>query len=123
MISELIDLTEHRDFGNAITRGTVHIESRAFWDRVKEEMLKDTYGKFIWRVKNEKEPIQYDGVFPLGNKQQRQETLQMYYWGSTEAKHCDCCGKEIKKIPWNKDSGLCKICNINYRQKGSFPWL
>ena len=122
MIKETIDLTEHRDFSR--DTGIIHfnVESRDFWHQVNADLQRRLYGKLIWKVEQE-ERIPFDGIFPLGNKEQRKEIVSMYYWGSKDATTCDCCGEKITFIPWDKSSGICKRCKAEMKREIRFPWL
>ena len=123
MISELIDLTENRDFGGNSMRN-ITINSKDFWEQVIEDFNRKMYGKIIWKVEDDKCPPKFDGIFPLGNKQQRKESVEMYYWGGKNSVNCDCCGKKYIKIPWKFNSGLCKECSEDRNNKDiNFPWL
>ena len=58
----------------------------------------------------------------LGNKEQRAYAINSAYWGTTENKTCDCCGRKYTKIPWKKDWGLCKECDEDMRPDFIIPW-
>ena len=122
MIKETIDLTEHRDFSRHTSFIHFNIESRDFWNQVNADLNRRLYGKLIWRVDKE-EGIPFDGIFPLGNKKQRKEIVNMYYWGTRDATVCDCCGGKITFIPWDIKSGICKKCKAEEKKEIRFPWL
>jgi len=124
MISELIDLTEHRDFGGRIRSTNLRLESEmSFWDSIHKRINYELYGKIIWRIDLKDEYIPFDGIFPLGTKKQRKEIKESAYWGTLESEVCDCCGRKIKKIPWKKDWGICDICNKQIKKEINFPWM
>lgn len=122
MIKETIDLTEHRDFSRIVGFTHFNIESRDFWNQVNEDLRRRLYGKLIWKIEQE-DRIPFDGIFPLGNREQRKEAFNMYYWGTRDATVCDCCGGKITNIPWDKDSGICKNCKAQEKKRINFPWL
>ena len=94
MISELVDLTEHRDFGGRIRSTNLRLESEmSFWDSIHKRINYELYGKIIWRIDLKDEYIPFDGIFPLGTKKQRKEIKESAYWGTLESEVCDCCGK------------------------------
>lgn len=112
---EEIDLTEHRDFrGDTLSPlfirrdGHLYIsDEKDFFRRMLHNKL---YGDFPWEVNMKRGLHKFDGLVALGNKEQRRETIEIAYWGSTKNVSCDCCGEEYIKIPWNYDFGLCKQC-------------
>lgn len=127
-----IDLTEHRDFRERnssplfITRpnGDIYADIHTF---MENNVYKQLYNGIPWRFKPKhlERYHPFDGLIALGNKEMRKEILETYYWGSTENKTCDCCGREYKKVPWEIDFGLCKKCreyHNNYRKIDIFPW-
>lgn len=117
---DYIDLTERRDFGRRfdnrnITRSISKLEitDRHLLDEVLSKVDKEIYGKFPWSVYPINPLYLYDGVLALGNKEQRKESIEIYYWGTRCSVVCDCCGKNFKHIPWSNDYGLCPKCRFN----------
>ena len=121
-----IDLTEHRDFGTTriqfseiIKDGVVYSNAQKV---IEEHMRNQIYGSLPWNVYPLDRHFEYDGLIALGNKEERQKTLDLYHWGTTENITCDCCGKPYKKIPWIKNWGLCEECNEKENISNEIPW-
>lgn len=121
-----IDLTENRDFRGSIRPiGGVHLfEDKQFWNKLMEREQKRVFGALPWNVYPIDNIYKFDGLVALGNSRQRIQAIELYYWGTSDALICDCCGKEYKKIPWKSDSGLCRECRAYYQEHKeiSFPW-
>ena len=116
MISELIDLTEHRDFGNRIMGGqsqqSITLDLQSIFDDINKKRNKGV----PWET-DVGDYIPYDGIFPLGNKIQRQKIKDSVNWGTPNATTCDCCGVPIKSIPWKSFLGLCNKCANDFKKE------
>ena len=95
-----------------------------FWDSIIEREHKRLYGDIPWNVFPIEQIYPFDGLFALGNKEQRKESIEIYYWGTKDSEICDCCGAQYRHIPWNKDWGLCPKCQAEMKQdRVSIPWI
>lgn len=124
---EFIDLTEHRDFGHNFNgEGRLPfaaLETAGFWEIISERERRRLYGEIAWNVYPLNYLYPFNGLIALGNKEQRKEAKELYYWGTRESRVCDCCGKEYKKIPWKDSWGLCPNCDYDNRPSDfKFPW-
>ena len=65
---------------------------------------------------------QKKSLIALGNKKQREEVK--FYRKMDSKNYCECCGKRINLIPWNKEMGLCKRCDksMEYDFNDKCPW-
>lgn len=123
MVSEEIDLTEHRDFGGRNSFIGLGFENPRFWENVSERLRKDRYGDIPWSVCPQDELYKFNGLVAQGNAKQREETIELHYWGTQDAVCCDACGKKFIKFPWKNNWGLCDDCNNhNTNRREGFPW-
>lgn len=122
-----IDLTEHRDFGDRIgSPNFIRLNGQVFSDigtYINRTFKRQVFGDIPWNVTPIGEKAyKFDGLVALGNKEQRAYAINSAYWGTTENKTCDCCGRKYIKIPWKKDWGLCKECDEDMRSDFIIPW-
>ena len=123
MVSEEVDLTEHRDFGDRISFIRIGFENPRFWESVSARLQKDRYGNTPWNVYPQNELYEFNGLVAQGNTEQREETIELYYWGTQNSVCCDACGKKFTKFPWKDNWGLCDDCNnYNANRREMFPW-
>lgn len=121
-----IDLTEHRDFRGEFNSPRLIRRNGELYsdlgDFVNKAVHRDLYGNIPWSVTPLYQYYEFDGVFPLGNKEQRKRIMATRYWGTRYNIVCDCCGKEYRKIPWRRDWGLCNECNRETKTRDNRPF-
>lgn len=65
----------------------------------------------------------FEGIL-TGNREERY--LKNLCEQEVTGDYCDCCGKYLKTIPWDRTYGLCKkcmdYCDKHYSDKEKFPW-
>ena len=110
-----IDLTEDQIF------------SRINFDSIIN-VISNEYFRVPWNIKIDNSGDEYDllhqkkSLIALGNKKQREEVK--FYRKMDSKNYCECCGKRINLIPWNKEMGLCKRCDksTEYDFNDKCPW-
>lgn len=57
---------------------------------------------------------QHKAIIATGDREQRAEVRLLRQMDS--GKYCDCCGRRINLIPWDKEIGLCRKCDEHYQR-------
>lgn len=57
---------------------------------------------------------QHKAIIATGDKEQRAEVRLLRQMDS--GNYCDCCGRRINLIPWDKETGLCRKCDEYYQR-------
>jgi len=102
-----IDLTENRIF----SRNNLHPWTIAdfFSTRIPWRQLKQIHSDDDLGLGHQKKSI-----IAVGNKEQRAKVR--HYREIDSLDYCDCCGVRMNLIPWDKEIGVCRKCNENYKK-------
>ena len=110
-----IDLTENQIF------------SRINFDSIVNAISINHF-RVPWNVRSNYSGDEYDlshqkkSLIALGDRKQREKVK--LYRKMDSGNHCECCGKRINLIPWNKEMGLCERCDklMEYDFYDKCPW-
>ena len=112
-----VDLTENRFFSNNNSFNGILIPgliaSKKFpWSAFVEKIETDE----DFKLKN-----QIDAIIVVGDKKTRAKTK--FYREMDSLDYCDCCGKRMNLIPWDKEIGVCHQCHNYYLEdKDKCKW-
>lgn len=104
-----VDLTENRMFSRPIS-SDISLAEIIMYSKTKTRVpWKQEALLSVVEDDTDLIPRNYHALIITGSKEEREQIR--YYKHMDSEDYCDCCGKYMNKIPWNKGIGICWECH------------